>query len=91
MSFEILSAAQFEQITGKKRKSAQVAWFEENFNVQAVRRVDGSLVMTQEVFEALLAKRMGLAPKVTPHPPIERPILRPVFPDRAVSVKRRSS
>ncbi|MBN3850140.1 DUF4224 domain-containing protein [Paraburkholderia sp. Ac-20342] len=77
MSFEILSAEQLVQITGKKRKSAQVAWFKKNFGLEPVLRADGSILMTQSAFEALLLKRMGVADALTkpeaPRPPLLSP------------------
>ncbi|MFM0501861.1 DUF4224 domain-containing protein [Paraburkholderia caffeinilytica] len=77
MSFEILSAEQLVQITGKKRKSAQVTWFQKNFGLEPVLRADGSILMTQATFEALLLKRMGLVnvPKSaeTPRPQLQSP------------------
>ncbi|KVH77567.1 hypothetical protein WJ41_05025 [Burkholderia ubonensis] len=64
-----------EQITGKKRLSAQVAWFRQNFSTEPVLRADGSIVMTQDAFEQLLLKRLGVDPKPVdpqdlPRPPI---------------------
>jgi hypothetical protein len=61
MSFEILSPEQLEEITGKKRFSAQADWFRYSFNIDPVLRHDGSVVITQTVFEELLRKRMGVA------------------------------
>jgi hypothetical protein len=54
MTFKLLSAEDLESITGAKRYSVQVMWFEEQFRVRVVCRADGSIVLTQEVFEALL-------------------------------------
>jgi hypothetical protein len=70
-------------VTGMKRYSAHARWFAENFRVRVVCRQDGSVVMTQEVFEALLAKRLGIAPKVATPAVIERPALRPLGVCRA--------
>jgi hypothetical protein len=79
MTFRLLSPEDLESITGAKRYSLQAKWFEEHFRVKVVCRADGSIVLTQEVFEALLAKRMGVAPKITTPAEIkERPALRPV-------------
>ncbi|MGF6777837.1 AlpA family phage regulatory protein [Paraburkholderia sp. GAS334] len=77
MTFKLLSPEDLQAITGAQRYSIQAKWFEENFHVKVVCRADGSIVLTQQVFEALLAKRMGVAPKVQTPPEIERPALRP--------------
>lgn len=82
MPIEILSAEQLQEITGMKRYSAQVSWFRENFRVSPVLRPDGSILMTQVVFEALLMKRMGLAPPVPVKTEEERPKLRSPFQNR---------
>ncbi|RQS74647.1 DUF4224 domain-containing protein [Burkholderia sp. Bp8977] len=75
MSNDILTAEELEQITGKKRYSAQAAWFKAQFNVDVPRRGDGSVVMTKDTFEKLLQKRLGIAimqmePEDLPRPPI---------------------
>jgi hypothetical protein len=82
MTFKLLSPEDLQSITGVKRYTLQAKWFEENFRIKVVCRADGSIVLTQEVFEALLAKRMGVAPKIPV--PVEkvRPALRSAFPDR---------
>ena len=54
MTFKLLSHEDLESITGATRYSVQVMWFEEQFRVRVVCRADGSIVLTQEVFEALL-------------------------------------
>ncbi|MFM0020881.1 DUF4224 domain-containing protein [Paraburkholderia azotifigens] len=82
MTFKLLSPEDLESITGAKRYSIQAKWFEENFRVKVVCRADGSIVLTQEVFEALLAKRMGIAPKIPVSMEKERMPLRSAFPDR---------
>ncbi|MGQ7939159.1 DUF4224 domain-containing protein [Paraburkholderia sp. D1E] len=87
MTYKLLVFEDIVAITGMKRFSAQVKWFEENFRVRVICRADGSVVITQEVFEALLAKRMGLPPKVTVPPPIERPTLRPAFTRKSTGAK----
>lgn len=82
MTYKLLTTEDIVAITGMKRNSAQVKWFYDTFKVRVVRRADGSIVMTQEAFEALLAKRMGLPPKAVTPSEIERPKLRPVFDRR---------
>ncbi|MDN7582962.1 DUF4224 domain-containing protein [Burkholderia orbicola] len=77
MSFEILTDEQLTKISGKKRKSAQVMWFKHTFGIEPITRADGSIIMTQAAFEALMLKRLGVAPVVSPVP-VERPALRPV-------------
>lgn len=82
MTYKLLSPEDLQSITGAKRYSLQAKWFEENFRVKVALRADGSIVLTQEVFEALLAKRMGLAPKIANLPDEERPLLRSLrFPE----------
>lgn len=76
MTYKLLTPEDMVAVTGMKRYSAQVKWFEENFRVRVACRQDGSIVLTREVFEALLAKRMGLAPKVANRLDDERPLLR---------------
>ncbi|ASW00161.1 DUF4224 domain-containing protein [Paraburkholderia aromaticivorans] len=76
MTYKLLSPEDLLSITGAKRYSLQAKWFEENFRIKVVCRADGSIVLTQEVFEALLAKRLGLAPKATTPSEVERPLLR---------------
>ncbi|WP_322065872.1 DUF4224 domain-containing protein [Burkholderia ubonensis] len=75
MSNDILTAGELEQITGKKRYSAQANWFKAQFGVDVPRRADGSIVMTKDTFEKLLQKRLGIAitqtePEDLPRPPI---------------------
>ncbi|SDH82790.1 DUF4224 domain-containing protein [Paraburkholderia phenazinium] len=89
MSFELLSNADLEAITGMKRYSAQAAWFKENFRVDPVRRLDGSIVLSKATFELMMARRMGVPQRPLEDLPEERPLLRsqlaklrPVSPDR---------
>lgn len=85
MTYKLLTFEDIVAVTGMKRYSAQAKWFEENFRVRVVCRSDGSVVMTQEVFKALLAKRLGIAPKATTPPEIERPALRSASIRRSVN------
>lgn len=77
MSFEILTVEQLTKISGKKRKTAQVVWFKHTFGIEPITRSDGSIIMTQMAFEALMLKKLGVAPVVAPAQ-VERPALRPV-------------
>jgi hypothetical protein len=82
MPYKLLTFEDLVAITGMKRYSAQAKWFEENFKVRPVRRVDGSIVVTQDAFEALLAKRMGVSSVAATPAETERPKLRPLFDGR---------
>ncbi|SDC25854.1 DUF4224 domain-containing protein [Paraburkholderia lycopersici] len=77
MPIEILSPEKLQEITGKRRYSAQIAWCKESFGIVPARRPDGSIVMMQSVFEALLMKKMGLGAPLPKANEIERPKLRP--------------
>jgi hypothetical protein len=81
MTIELMTSADIERVTGKKRYSKQVAWFREQFGVTVAQRSDGSPVMTWNTLEALIAKCAGVAIPSTPLIP-ERPPLRPVFSKR---------
>lgn len=92
MTFKLLSPEDLQSITGAKRYSLQAKWFEENFRIKVVCRADGSIVLTQEVFEALLAKRMGAPPKITTPPEIiERAPLRSALTGKPVTTRREKS
>jgi Domain of unknown function (DUF4224) len=82
MTHKLLTAEELEAITGKKRYSTQVAWFKQNFAVEPVCRPDGSILMTQAAFEALLLKRMGVASSETANHQGERPPVYPLFGKR---------
>lgn len=47
-------------VTGKKRRRAQVAWFERHFGLTPVTRADGQIIITWSAFEGLQAKRAGI-------------------------------
>lgn len=61
MSERLMTPADLEEVTDKKRYSKQAEWFRRQFNIDVVRRDDGSIVMTWATYEALSAKRAGLA------------------------------
>lgn len=85
MPFKLLSAEELEEVTGKKRASAQASWFKQNFGVEPVRRGDGTVVMTAETLEALMRKRMGIPAPATPDSIRERPPVYSRFGNRAGS------
>jgi hypothetical protein len=49
-----------ENITGRKRRSAQSAWFREHLGVEVPADHRGP-ILTEAAYEALLAKRLGLS------------------------------
>ncbi|CAN7428242.1 DUF4224 domain-containing protein [Caballeronia sp. LjRoot34] len=58
----LMSAADLIAVTDKKRYTAQLAWFKRTFGVEPARSDKGRPVITWATFEALQAKRMGVAP-----------------------------
>lgn len=82
MPFKLLLAQELEEITGKKRSSAQANWFKANFGVEVVRRAEGTVVITADALEALMRKRMGIRMPGAQDFPRERP---PVY-----SVRKRA-
>ena len=62
MSERLMDAADLERLTGKKRYSKQAEWFKSNFGVEVVRCADGSIIMTWTQFDALMARKAGIAP-----------------------------
>ncbi|WP_196483710.1 DUF4224 domain-containing protein [Burkholderia diffusa] len=60
MSTGLMTAADLEQASGKKRYSAQAAWFKAQFGVEVPRRDDGSIALTWETFRALTDAKLGL-------------------------------
>jgi hypothetical protein len=73
MSDRLMTTAELERVTGKKRYTKQVEWFREQFGITVVRCGDGSPVVTWATFEALQAKKAGLASGPIKE---ERPLLR---------------
>jgi hypothetical protein len=49
-------------VTGKKRYSKQAAWFRHAFGIDLVCNARGRPVVTWQLYEALLAKKAGIAP-----------------------------
>lgn len=76
MTDRLMSAEDLARVTGKKRYGKQVEWFRSQFGINVVRCGDGSPVVTWATFEALQAKKAGLASA-----PIKeaRPALRPAI------------
>ncbi|MBR7929451.1 DUF4224 domain-containing protein [Burkholderia ambifaria] len=60
MSTGLMTAADLEQASGKKRYSAQAAWFKAQFGVDVPRRDDGSIALTWETFRLLAEAKLGL-------------------------------
>lgn len=75
MSDHLMSPEDLARVTGKKRYGKQCEWFKQNFRIDVVRCGDGSPVITWATFEALQAKKAGLASGPIKE---ERPALRPV-------------
>jgi hypothetical protein len=73
MSDRLMTLAELERVTGKKRYGKQAEWFKEQFGINVVRCGDGSPVVTWATFEALQAKRAGLRSEPIKE---ERPLLR---------------
>lgn len=60
MNERLMSDRDLEEVTGKKRCSAQATWFKRQFDIDVVRRGDGTIVLTWATFEALQARKAGL-------------------------------
>ncbi|WP_063902184.1 DUF4224 domain-containing protein [Burkholderia stagnalis] len=60
MSIGLMTPADLEQVSGKKRYSAQAKWFKAQFDVDVPQRADGSIVLTWETFTALGEAKLGL-------------------------------
>lgn len=75
MSDRLMTLAELERVTGRKRFGKQVEWFKLQFGINVVRCGDGSPVVTWATFEALQAKKAGLSAAPAKE---ERPTLRPV-------------
>ncbi|MFM0071846.1 DUF4224 domain-containing protein [Paraburkholderia sediminicola] len=61
MEPRLMSDDDLATVTGKKRYSKQVAWFKQAFGIDVVCNARGRPVVTWQLYEALLAKRAGLA------------------------------
>lgn len=49
-----------QELTGRRRWSAQARWLETAFKIEPLRRGDGRVMMTWETYRALEAKRAGV-------------------------------
>ncbi|WP_249183472.1 DUF4224 domain-containing protein [Burkholderia cenocepacia] len=76
MDTRLMNDDDLVDVTGKKRRSAQVAWFERHFGLTPVTRADGRIILTWAAFEALQAKRAGVLPSSTAS--ASRPQLMPI-------------
>ncbi len=55
-----MSEGDLQHVTGKKRHSAQAAWFKLHFGLTPVQSADGRIIITWAAFEGLQAKRAGI-------------------------------
>ena len=80
MSDRLMSAADLERVTKKKRYGKQVEWLRQEFGINVVRDGDGCPVMTWLTFEALQQKKAGLIaePSKQERPPLRSSTLRSV-------------
>ena len=65
MDNRLLSEQDLKDVTGLKRHSLQIRWFEQHFGVKPVQRADGRIIMSWSAFEGLQAKRAGVLPGAT--------------------------
>lgn len=56
---KLLDSARLKNITGKSRKSAQVRWFKNYLGVEVPHDRRGP-ILTEEAYQKLLEKRLGL-------------------------------
>ncbi|MEM5424718.1 DUF4224 domain-containing protein [Paraburkholderia ferrariae] len=72
MSDLLMTPADLERVTGKKRYSKQAEWFKKAFGVDVVRCGDGSIVMTWATFQSLNDRRNGsqTSAQTTERPPV---------------------
>lgn len=71
MTKRLMSQADLVEITGKRRYSKQAEWFKEQFGITVAQRDDHSVVMTWATYEALSARKSGLAPAIAGAPTVE--------------------
>lgn len=70
-----LDSATLFAITGRKRPTAQVAWFRQYLNV-AVPCDKRGPIMTATTYDALLARALGLAQRPVAGAEVDRPRVR---------------
>jgi len=77
MDSRLLSQKDIEDVTGKKRPSAQLDWFKRCFGFQPPQRADGRIILPWATFEALQARLAGVAQvgAAASLPPEARPML----------------
>lgn len=78
MDSRLISDHDLIEITGKKRCSRQAAWFKQQFGIDVVRRADGHIIITWAAFEALQARRAGIATGSATDPQQTRPAVYPL-------------
>lgn len=61
MNARLMSDEDLVRVTGKRRYTKQAEWFAAQFGISVSRAADGKLVMTWATFEALNAKKAGVA------------------------------
>lgn len=66
MNARLMTPADLVEVTGKKRYAKQAEWFKEQFGIAVVRRGNRSIVMTWATYEALAAKKAGIASSGAP-------------------------
>jgi hypothetical protein len=71
MTNRLMSPVDLVAITGKRRYSKQAEWFKDQFGITVTQRDDRSVVMTWATYEALSAKKAGLAPIGSSSQPVE--------------------
>lgn len=76
MNERLMSEEDLQHVTGKKRHSAQAAWFQRHFGLTPVQSADGRIIITWAAFEGLQAKRAGIGEARAAAGP--RPSLTPV-------------
>ncbi|WP_429498894.1 DUF4224 domain-containing protein [Robbsia andropogonis] len=59
MDARLMTKSDIEEVTGKKRPTAQVQWFIRNFGLHPVQAAGGRIILTWATFEELQAKRAG--------------------------------
>ncbi|WP_407059200.1 DUF4224 domain-containing protein (plasmid) [Ralstonia syzygii subsp. celebesensis] len=74
-----------QELTGKKRWSAQARWLRNSFQIEPLRRGDGRVMITWETYRAMEAQRAGVGAYSAAAPAsVGRPALRKVtFAGRA--------
>lgn len=75
-----LTREKIQEITGLKRKSAQVAWFRQHLGTEVPCDRRGP-IMTDSAYELLLEKRLGLGSS-SALPPSTRPSVRLIHHDK---------